>query len=76
MLLYLVKKDWSRGDFDGICGSGHPTFVLTGHSKGDGEAQYSAVKNHLDASVFNAAPVNPVIFSDWTSNARCIIDSA
>jgi hypothetical protein len=63
---YLIKKDWSRGDFNGLCGKGHPSFVLSGHSKGGGQAQYAAVKNGLKASVFNAAPVNPSIFSDWT----------
>lgn len=63
---YLIKKDWGAGQFDGRCGKGRPAFRLTGHSKGGGEAQFAAVRNTLDAFVFNAAPVNPVAFSDWT----------
>ena len=51
--------------FKGRCGTDRPSFVLTGHSKGGGQAQYAAVRNQLDAVVFNAAPVNEAIFSDW-----------
>jgi hypothetical protein len=61
----LIKKDWTHGEFDGVCGNGRPAFVLTGHSKGGGEAQYAGFKTGLRAFVFNAAPVNPAIFSDW-----------
>jgi hypothetical protein len=62
----LLKRYWANGRFDGTCGSGRPRFVLTGHSKAGGQAQFAAVQMNLDAIVFNADPVNPVIFYDWT----------
>jgi hypothetical protein len=55
-----VKEKWSNGYFDGSCGSGHPALVLTGHSKGGAEAQFSAVGLELGAIVFN---------SDWVALA-------
>jgi hypothetical protein len=61
----LIEQRWSLGAFDGACGSGCPTFVLAGHSKGGGQAQYAAVKIKLGAVVFNSDMVNPVIFSEW-----------
>ena len=62
---YLIKKDWDHGAFDNVCGAGRPKFLLAGHSKGGGQAQFAAVRNQLEAFVFNSAPVNPLIFSDW-----------
>jgi hypothetical protein len=60
-----IEKRLSYGGFDGICGSDRPKFVLTGHSKGGGQAQFAAVRISLEAVVFNSDPVNPVIFADW-----------
>jgi hypothetical protein len=59
-----IEKDWKRGVFDGKCGSGRPRFVLTGHSKGGGQAQFAAKEFKLDATVFNSDLVNPVISAD------------
>jgi hypothetical protein len=61
-----MKKDVLQGQFDNLCGQGRPELVLSGHSQGGGEAQFAAVRNGLKAIVFNSAPVNTVIFSDWT----------
>ncbi len=60
----VIKRQWVHGDFDGRCGEGHPGLVLTGHSKGGGEAQYAAIHLQLNAVVFNSIPVNPMIFID------------
>ena len=62
----LLKRQWGRGEFDGLCGkNGRPGLLLAGHSKGGGEAIFAAVHLMLNAVVFNADPVNPLIFSDW-----------
>jgi hypothetical protein len=61
----LTKRAWSRGDFDGRCGNGRPVLVLTGHSKGGGQAQFAAEPNKLSAVVFNSDLVNPVVVRDW-----------
>ncbi len=61
---------WSRGDFDNQCSSGHPTFLLTGHSKGGGQAQFAAIRTRQRAIVFNSDIANPVIFSDWMLGPR------
>lgn len=63
----LINKDRSSGVFDGACGlgSGRPALLLAGHSKGGGEAQFAAVRNKLEAFVYNSAPVNPQAFSAW-----------
>jgi hypothetical protein len=55
-----VKVRWASHEFDDTCGSGHPALVLTGHSKGGAEAQFSAVGLVLSAVVFN---------SDWVALA-------
>lgn len=60
-----IKERLGSGNFDGSCGSGRPNLVLTGHSKGGGQAQFAAVGLGLEAVVFNSDLVNPVIFSDW-----------
>jgi hypothetical protein len=62
---YEIKDKLDLGQFDHTCGTSKPAFMLTGHSKGGGEAQYSAVRNRLEAIVFNSDLVNPVIFNDW-----------
>ena len=54
----------SLGAFDNVCGAGRPRLVLTGHSKGGGQAQFAAAKTNLIAIVFNADLVNPVISDD------------
>jgi hypothetical protein len=53
------------GIFDGVCGPGRPKLVLTGHSKGGGQAQYAAASIKLDAVVFNSDLVNPTVSTDW-----------
>src|SRR5260370_24226895 len=63
---YYIEKDWDSGRFDGKCGSGPPKFMLTGHSKGGGQAQYAAVNNRLEATVFNSVPANSGVYNDWT----------
>jgi hypothetical protein len=45
--------------------SRQPRLLLTGHSKGGGQAQDAATKQKLEAVVFNSDLVNPIIFSDW-----------
>jgi hypothetical protein len=60
-----VEDRLELGAFDKSCGSSRPKLILTGHSKGGGQAQYAAVKTNSKAVVFNADMVNPVIFSDW-----------
>jgi hypothetical protein len=60
-----VERLWSLGAFDQICGPGRPKLVLTGHSKGGGQAQYAAVPFNLDAIVFNSDLVNPTISREW-----------
>lgn len=70
-----VKRELDRGTFDGTCGQGRPkALVITGHSKGGGQAQYAAVRENLAAFVFNSDVVNPVISQDWTAspNAQSI----
>jgi hypothetical protein len=62
---YEVKTQWSLGAFDGMCGSGHPDFMLAGHSKGGGQAQSAAVVNSLRAAVFNSDLVSPKTFTEW-----------
>jgi hypothetical protein len=54
----------SLGAFDGQCGEDRPKLMLTGHSKGGGQAQFAAAKIKLDAIVFNSDIVNPVIADD------------
>jgi hypothetical protein len=75
-----VKEKWRLGAFDGKCGSARPRFMLAGHSKGGGQAQYAAASasNKLDAIVFNSDPVNPFIFTDWAAspNASLIVTIA
>ncbi len=62
----LIKRQWVRGEFDKLCGHGHrPELVLAGHSKGGGQATFAAVHLMLNAVVFNADPINPMIFTDW-----------
>jgi hypothetical protein len=62
----LIRRQWGDGDFDRLCGQdSRPRLVLTGHSKGGGEAMFAAVHLMLDAVVFNSDPVNPVIFTEW-----------
>jgi hypothetical protein len=56
---------WNMGRFDDECGLGHPTFLLTGHSKGGGQAQFAAIRTKQRAIVFNSDIANPVIFTDW-----------
>ena len=53
------------GEYEGTCGSGRPNFILAGHSKGGGQAQYAAVRRKQIAIVFNSDMVNPIIYSDW-----------
>jgi hypothetical protein len=64
-MVWQLKKLWRLGEFDGVCGRGHPSFVLTGHSKGGGQAQFAAARNDAGAIVFNSDPVNELLFSDW-----------
>ena len=73
---WLMERDWRRGAFDKTCGSGRPKIIVTGHSKGGGQAQYAAAQNKLDAVAFNSDPVNPAIFTDWmlTSDAPAIVN--
>ena len=66
-IAFELKKELAEGNFDKICGDGRPKLILTGHSKGGGEAQYAALKKSLDAIVFNSDPLNPVIFTGWFS---------
>jgi hypothetical protein len=61
----LIRKAWSRGDYNDRCGPGQPTFWLAGHSKGGGQAQFAAVRLQLRAVVFNSDIPNPIIFTDW-----------
>jgi len=64
-----VKRELDRGTFDGTCGQGRPKgLVITGHSKGGGQAQYAAVRETLAAFVFNSDVVNPLISQDWTAS--------
>jgi len=65
-----IEKRWSDGHFDTVCGSGRPKLMLTGHSKGGGQAQYAAAKIQLDAVVFNSDIVNPVIADDGLFTAH------
>jgi hypothetical protein len=62
-----IRLDLDRGAFDGQCGSRRqrPLLVLTGHSKGGGQAQYAAIQAQMDAVVFNADMINPVLTNDW-----------
>jgi len=55
-----LQREGTR--FNDVCGKGLPTFVLTGHSKGGGQAQYAASESTLDAIVFNSDPVNPLLY--------------
>lgn len=56
-----VKEIWVEGRFNGVCGP-KPDLLLTGHSKGGGEAQFAAVGLELKAVVFNSVLVQPNIF--------------
>jgi hypothetical protein len=67
----LIQRHLS--DFDGACGPGRPELILTGHSKGGGQAQDAAVKTNLEAVVFNSDMVNPVLFSDWMLEPPALI---
>jgi hypothetical protein len=62
----LIEQDWRHGVLDDACGSGRPRYVLAGHSKGGGQAQFAGVRVQVGAVVFNSDLVNPLIFSDWT----------
>jgi hypothetical protein len=62
---WFVKNKWANGNFNDVCESDNLRYVLTGHSKAGGQAQYAAVRNQLDAVVFNSDLVNPVIYTDW-----------
>jgi hypothetical protein len=70
-VVQLITGQVADGKFDGLCGAGRPTLVLTGHSKGGGQAQFAAfhlMQAHhvmVEAVVFNADIVNPSIFGDW-----------
>jgi hypothetical protein len=59
-----IESTRALGAFDGSCGSGRPTLMLAGHSKGGGQAQFAATRLKLKAVVFNSDMVNPIIFSD------------
>jgi hypothetical protein len=73
---WLIEKEWRRGSFNQVCASDKLKFVVSGHSKAGGQAQYAAVQNRLDAVVFNSDLVNPVIYSDWalSPNAPDILE--
>jgi hypothetical protein len=60
----VVQQRWTLGSFDKACGKRRPKFVLTGHSKGGGQATYAAEKIKLGGVVFNSDIVNPVIADD------------
>jgi hypothetical protein len=59
-----VAQRLSDGHFDRTCGPSRPILVLTGHSKGGGQAQFAAALEQLKAVVFNSDIVNPVIADD------------
>jgi hypothetical protein len=61
----LIEKARIAGQFNGACGKTPASLILTGHSKGGGQAQYAAVKNKFTAAVYNSDMVNPIIFVDW-----------
>jgi len=63
-LAYEVNERLDLGAFDNRCGNGRPKFLLTGHSKGGGEAQYAAILTRQKAIVFNSDAPNPLIFSE------------
>jgi hypothetical protein len=58
----LIDDRLRSGGFDGVCARGRPKLILTGHSKGGGQAQYAAARTSLQAIVFNSDIVNPVIY--------------
>jgi hypothetical protein len=60
-------------DFDNVCGPGRPNFILTGHSKGGGQAQDAASKYNLEAVVFNSDIPNPVAFTGWMLQPPALI---
>lgn len=64
-IVWQIKEFWALGRFDDVCGHGRPNFILAGHSKGGGQAQFAAVRNSAIAIVFNSDPVNELIFTDW-----------
>jgi hypothetical protein len=59
-----IQQRLNLGVFDKACGKSPPKLVLTGHSKGGGQATYAAAKIRLAAVVFNSDIVNPVIADD------------
>ena len=63
----LIHRRWVDGGFDNVCGRGHPKFILTGHSKGGGQAQFAGFHFWLDAIVFNSDLPDPYIFSEWAT---------
>ena len=63
-----IKEELDRGTFDKTCGQDRPRLIVTGHSKGGGQAQYTAVRENLVAVVFNSDVVNPLISLDWTAS--------
>jgi hypothetical protein len=67
-IAFQIKNALADDKLNDICGTGRPNLVLTGHSKGGGQAQYAAIEERLDAVVFNANPVNPIIFTSYMSN--------
>jgi hypothetical protein len=66
--VWEIKKELDRGSFDKTCGPHRPRLIVTGHSKGGGQAQYAAVREKLEAVVFNSDVVNPLISLDWTAS--------
>jgi hypothetical protein len=74
-----IETRLGLGAYDGVCGTGRPKLILTGHSKGGGQAQYAAFKIKLDAIVFNSDLVNAVISNDFllsSSWVQRLLDSA
>lgn len=63
-----IKEELDRGTFDKACGQDRPRLIVTGHSKGGGQAQYTAIRENLMAVVFNSDVVNPLISLDWTAS--------
>jgi hypothetical protein len=63
-----IKEELDRGTFDNACGQDRPKLIVTGHSKGGGQAQYTAIRENLVAVVFNSDVVNPLISLDWAGS--------
>jgi hypothetical protein len=75
-VVQLITGQVADGKFDGLCGAERPKLMLTGHSKGGGQAQFAAFHlmqaHHLmvEAVVFNADIVNPLTFADWALSSE------